>query len=211
MSQETQQNQEVTPESDVVGVVMMPHIEEDVPIPKNSHEALPSMSNEEEVVVRATTYKELTDLTGDTIDPTPEDREKAEALAQEMAKNPNKKQDIALYPNEQIAYLAGMVGIYNHMAVKDLAELKLYVVNKLINAAESTQNVKEQIAALRSIGEVDGVDAFKKKTEVTHKVESMEEVEKELLAMLSELKEKQLLKKAPETIDAEIVEEPTDE
>ncbi len=65
----------------------------------------------------------------------------------------------------------------------------------------------EKIAALRSVGEVDGVDAFKKKTEVVHKMETMEEVEKELLSMLSELKAKALLKPKSETIDAEIVED----
>jgi hypothetical protein len=72
-------------------------------------------------------------------------------------------------------------------------------------------NLKEQITALRSIGEVDGVDAFKKKTEVIHKMETMEEVEKELLSMLSELKQKALIKPKSEIIDAEIVEDARDE
>jgi hypothetical protein len=68
--------------------------------------------------------------------------------------------------------------------------LKLYVVNNLVRAVETTDNTKEKIAGLRAIGEIDGVDAFKKKTEVTHKVETMEEVEKELLEMLGSLKAK---------------------
>jgi len=202
--QNIQENQEVTPNSNVV---VMPPIEENIPLPRNSHEALPSMSNTEEIMVRAQTIKELSDITGEEIAPDANNVNDAQKIAEDMTKNPDKKQDIALYPNETIAFLAGMVGSMNHMIVKDLAELKLYVVNKLVNVVENTQNPKEQIAALRSIGEVDGVDAFKKKTEVVHKVESMEEVEKELLAMLGELKEKALLKPSPATIDAEIIED----
>lgn len=202
--QNIQENQEVTPNSNVV---VMPPIEENIPLPRNSHEALPSMSNTEEIMVRAQTIKELSDITGEEIAPDANNVNDAQKIAEDMTKNPDKKQDIAIYPNETIAFLAGMVGSMNHMIVKDLAELKLYVVNKLVNVVENTQNPKEQIAALRSIGEVDGVDAFKKKTEVVHKVESMEEVEKELLSMLAELKQKALIKPPAQTIDAEIIEE----
>jgi hypothetical protein len=86
------------------------------------------------------------------------------------------------------------------------------VVNKLVEIVHhEDSNLKEQITALRSIGEVDGVDAFKKKTEVIHKMETMEEVEKELLNMLSELKQKALIKPKSEIIDAEIVEDARDE
>jgi hypothetical protein len=95
--------------------------------------------------------------------------------------------------------------------VKDLADFKLYVVNSLVKMAETAKSDKDKIVALKSIGEVDGVDAFKKKTEVTHKMETMEEVEKELLSMLSELKQKALIKPKAETIDAEIVEDVRDE
>jgi hypothetical protein len=42
-------------------------------------------------------------------------------------------------------------------------------------------------------------------------METMEEVEKELLSMLSELKQKALIKPKAETIDAEIVEDDRDE
>ena len=211
MNQEVQQNQEATVETDVNKVVMMPHIEEGVPIPKHSREALPEMNNEDQVRLRSKTYKEISDLTGHDIDPTPEQREAAEKTMKEMITNPGKKQDLKQYANDQVAYLGGLVDIYNHAIVDDLAELKQYVVAKLVYAVEHTQNVKEQIAALRSIGEIDGVDAFKKKTEVIHKHETMEEVEKELITMLTELKQKALLKPKTETIDAEIIEDDTDD
>jgi hypothetical protein len=40
------------------------------------------------------------------------------------------------------------------------------------------------------LGEIDGVDAFKKRSEVTHKHMSIEEVEKELLQTLENLEDK---------------------
>jgi hypothetical protein len=190
----------------------VPHIEEGIPLPKNSHEALPSMNNEEEVMIRATTIKEMSDITGQQIAPDAKHRLDAEEVARDMITNPKKKQEFANYANETMAFLGGMVGTYNHMIVNDLADLKLYVVNKLVEIVQDEEsNKKEQITALRSIGEVDGVDAFKKKTEVVHKMETMEEVEKELLSMLSELKQKALIKPKSDIIDAEIVEDDRDE
>jgi CHAD domain-containing protein len=105
-----------------------------------------------------------------------------------------------------MAFLAGLVGQTQCMLVKDLADFKLYVINNLVKVIESTDNPKEKTTALRALGEVDGVDVFKKKTEVTHKLETMEEVEKELLSMLNEFKAKGLMKPPAETIDAEVIE-----
>jgi hypothetical protein len=210
MNQENiQENQE---DSVDFNAILVPHIEEGIPLPKNSHEALPSMNNEEEVMVRATTIKEMSDITGQQIAPDAKHRLDAEEVARDMITNPKKKQEFANYANETMAFLGGMVGTYNHMIVNDLADLKLYVVNKLVEIVQDEEsNKKEQITALRSIGEVDGVDAFKKKTEVVHKMETMEEVEKELLSMLSELKQKALIKPKSDIIDAEIVEDDRDE
>jgi hypothetical protein len=47
-------------------------------------------------------------------------------------------------------------------------------------------------------GEVDGVDAFKRRSEITHKQQSMEEVEKELLETLAKLEKR--------TVDVQMVE-----
>lgn len=209
MNQETQQNQEVTPESDVIGVVMMPHIEENIPLPKNAKDAMPDLNITDELNLRVETIKTLADIKGDPIDPDSQDIKDAENLAREILSNPMMKPEFDKYGNETLAYLAGLVAQTNTMIVKDLADFKLYVVNNLVKVAESTDNAKEKIMALRAIGEVDGVDAFKKKTEVTHKVESMEEVEKELLTMLNDFKAKGLIKK-PEVIDAEEIEDDDD-
>lgn len=207
--QNIQENQQDKPSNEVV---IVPFIEENIPIPKNAREALPSMTSEDEIMLRAQTIKEVSDIMGEEIAPNAENIKDAENLARKMVENPGMKQEYGLYANETVAYLGGLVGSYNHMIVKDLADLKLFVVNKLVEIVHhEDSNIKEQITALRSIGEVDGIDAFKKKTEVTHKMETMEEVEKELLNMLSELKQKALIKPKSEIIDVEIVEDARDE
>ena len=195
--------------SDVNHVIMVPNIEENIPLPKNAAEALPEMTVAEEVQMRANTIKLIADLKGDQIEPSYSDVKDAESLATEMVNNPALRPEFGNYTNETTAFLAGMVSQMNCMIVKDLADMKLYVLNKLVLEAEQSKNAKERISALRAIGEVDGVDAFKKKTEVTHKLETMEEVEKELLSMLGELKQKALLKPKAETIDAEVIEDDT--
>ena len=205
-----QQNQGDNPEHDVSHVIMMPNIEENVPLPKNSKDATPEMSMEEEITVRAETIKVISDLKGEPIEPSYKDQKDAVDLAKQMMTNPLLKPEFGTYTNETMAFLAGLVGQTQCMLVQDLADFKLYVVNNLVKIIESTDNPKEKTTALRALGEVDGVDAFKKKTEVTHKLESMEEVEKELLSMLNDFKAKGLLKEPPQTIEAEVVEEKTD-
>ena len=54
------------------------------------------------------------------------------------------------------------------------------------------------------ICEVDGVDAFKKRSEVTHKVMTLEEVEKELLDTLTKIEDKAIDVEAREVVRAEI-------
>ena len=46
----------------------------------------------------------------------------------------------------------------------------------------------DRIKAIRNLGEVDGVDAFKRKTEITHITKSGDELEKELLETIEQLK-----------------------
>lgn len=208
--QNTEQNQNLTIKSDVV---MMPHIEENIPLPKNAKDALPEMSQTEEIMVRAETIKEVSDITGEEIAPDANHMHNATKIATEMVTNPEKKQEFAIQPSPTIALLGGIVGSMNHMIVKDLADLKLYVVNRLVEIVEKTENAKEKTAALRAIGEVDGVDAFKKKAETTAKEESIDDVERELLKLLTEFKESGTFKAKPQaqTIDAELVEEVKEE
>lgn len=148
---------------------------------------MPSLSPHEELNVRARTIKMLSDLNGHPLEAGDEERKEAEDLARQMIENPKLRPDYAKYSNETMAYLAGMVAQTNCMIVDDLAELKLYVVNKLVYEVEHAKDSKSRIAALSKLGEIDGVDAFKRRSEMTVKVQPIEEVEKELLTVLDSL------------------------
>lgn len=199
-----QQNQGDNLEHDVSHVIMMPNIEEDVPLPKSAKDAMPDLSMEEELKVRVETIKTVADLKGEPIpEANPKEQQKAVDFVKEVMTNPNFKPEYGNYTDPTMAYCAGMVAQTQVLLAKELADYKLYVVNNLIKVIESTTNPKEKTTALRALGEIDGVDAFKKKSEVVHKVESMDEVEKELLTMLNEFKAKGLIKEGPQTIDAD--------
>jgi hypothetical protein len=164
--------------------ILVPDIDEAVPLPANMAEALPDLSPSDELQMRANTIRFFSDLTGQPICPNEEDAESAVSLAKEMVENPKLRPDFAKYPNETIALYAGLAARYNHMIVEELSDLKLYVVNKLFEAAEQSDDIKTRLQALKALGEVDGIDAFKKRSEVTHIIKPIEEVEKELLQVL---------------------------
>ena len=170
--------------------VIVPHIDDDIALPKNAREALPDMSPEEELSMRSNTVKLISDLAGENIEPSQDNMKEAEEVAKEMMVNPELKPDFDTYPNETIAYLAGMVAQTSHMVAKDLADIKLTVLNGLLQEATLAKSSRERIAAFKAVGEIDGVDAFKRKTEVTHITKSGDELEKELLATINELKGK---------------------
>tara|TARA_R100000005_G_C4982971_1_gene192164 strand:- start:1126 stop:1725 length:600 start_codon:yes stop_codon:yes gene_type:complete len=171
-------------------VVMVPNIEDSIPLPKNAREALPDMSPDEELTMRANTVKLISDLAGENIEPSTENMEQAKEVAAEMMANPKVKPDFGNYPNETIAYLAGLVSQTSHMVTEDLANIKLSVLNGLLQEAALAKSPRERISAWKAIGEIDGVDAFKKKTEVTHINKSGEELERELKKTIDELKGK---------------------
>ena len=172
--------------NDISGTVV-PEIEENIPLPASAADALPQLSPKEELDMRARTIKLLADINGDPITPSEEQKEVAQSLAKQMMQDPQMRPEYAKYPNEVMAYLAGMVSQSNCMLVDELSDLKMYVVNKLVYEIEHARDSKSRIAALSKLGEVDGVDAFKKRSEVTMKVQSIEEVEKELLITLEAL------------------------
>lgn len=163
----------------------VPEVEENIPLP----DAFPDLEPREELEMRARTIKLVSDLNGTPIEPTEEDRGKAVQIAQTLMTNPAKTPALSTYNNPTLAYLAGMVAQFDTLVVKELAELKVYVVNKLIAETEHA-DAKIRLGALKALGEVDGVDAFKKRTEMTVQQKSMEEVEKELLATLEKLEKR---------------------
>lgn len=168
----------------------VPNIEENIPLPANAKEAFPELTPAQELEMRANVIKLMSDLTGQPITPSKENAEEAKELARAMTSNPDYRPDFAAYPNETLAMLAGMVNQMKVSIVSDLSELKMYVINKLLTEIETAKDAKTRVAALTKLGEVDGVDAFKRRTEVTHKSQSLEEVEKELLEMVSYFKAK---------------------
>jgi hypothetical protein len=183
--------------------VVMPHIEDNIPLPKNAREALPEMSPDEELTMRAHTIKVISDIQDEAIEPSDDEMETAETIAKEMMKNPELKPEFGNYPNETIAYLAGLVNQTSHMVAKDLAEIKLSVLNGLLQEAAMAKSPRERISAWKAVGEIDGVDAFKKKTEITHINKSGEELERELRETIEQLKGK--------VIEGEVIEEDDDD
>lgn len=196
-TQNTEENQQL----DQNPVVMYPNIDENIPIPKNVREALPDLTNEEEVEMLANTIKLISDLTGQPIQATQEDVEEAKTIAEAMIKDPETKIQLKKYKNSTLASLAGMVESLNADVVDDLKDLKKFVINGLIKEATMSDKSKERITALRAIGEVDGVDAFKKHTEVVHKNMSMDDIESRLQALVGKL-QKRLEEKV---VDGEVV------
>lgn len=183
--------------------LLIPDIEENIPLPRNAAEAFPQLSPTEELNHRANVVKLMSDLTGQPIYPTKENTEEAKAIGREMMKNPNTRPEFARYPNETLAMLAGMVAQMNVQIVEELSELKMYTVNHLISSVEGAKDIKTKITALRALGEIDGVDAFKKRSEVTVKIQTIEEVEKELLELIDEVENKYIDVEAKEIVQKE--------
>jgi hypothetical protein len=185
----TEEDQEIT-QFDDDAVVIYPHIEENIPIPKNVREALPDLSNQEEIEMLANTVKLISDLTGQQIEATQEDIDEAKTVIKTMIKEPQTKLQIKKYKNGTLASLAGMVAELDAQVVDDLKDLKTFVINGLIKEATMSDKSKERITALRAIGEVDGVDAFKKHTEVVHKNMSMDDIEDRLKTLVTKLQKR---------------------
>ena len=171
-------------------VLIVPPLEEDIPLPKNAQEAMPQLTLEQELAMRANTIKLLSDLNGTPIEPNEAQKTEAIDLARKIMSDPNTKLDLTRYPNETMAFLAGLVAETTHTLVDDLAELKLFVINGLVKEAATSKDAKTRLSALSKLGEVDGVDAFKKRTETVIKHQTLEEVEDELLKVLGSIKGK---------------------
>ena len=197
---QTEQNQALNDKE----VVIIPHLEENISLPRNARDALPELNNEEELEMLTNTMRLLSDITGEPIQATKEDIAEAKTVITTMIKEPQTKLQLKKYKNGTLASLAGMVAELDAQVVDDLKDLKTFVVNGLIKEAATAEKSKERITALRAIGEVDGVDAFKKTTEVIHKSMSLDDIEDKLRTLVNRI-EKRIQDKKSEVIDAEIV------
>lgn len=178
--------------------MLIPDIESDIPLPASATDALADLTPAEELEMRARTIKLLADLKGEPLIPTEAQQLEAKEIAHQMMIDPKHRPEFAKYPNETMAYLAGMIAQSNCMLVEELSDLKLYVINKLIAEVEAADDTKARISALKLLGEVDGVNAFQKRTEVTVKIKPIEEVEKELLNILDGVEYKEIPQGTPE-------------
>lgn len=193
---------------DQAKVVMCPHIEDNIPLPLSARDALPELTNEEELEMMANTIKLLSDISGEPIQATQEDLQEAKTIAEAMIKDPNTKLQLKKYKNSTLASLAGMVESINSTVVDDLSDLKTVVVNGLLREAMTADKSKERITAFRALGEVDGVNAFKKHTEVVHTNMSMDDIEEKLKLLVNKIQrrvEDKEKEKESQVIDAEII------
>jgi hypothetical protein len=186
-------------------VVMMPPLEHDIALPKNASDALPELSTEEELEMMVNTIKLCSDIMGEEIKPTQEDIDEAKHVAKTIIAEPKTKIQLKKYKNSTLASLAGMVAELDTHVVDELKDLKTVVVNGLLKEAFTAEKSKERITALRAIGEVDGVDAFKKHTEVVHTTMPLEEVERKLAALINKVQQRVALEDTKE-VKGEIIE-----
>lgn len=163
---------------------LVPEIEEGIPLPKSAAEALPELSPREELDGIAKTYTELAGLTNSPLEFDPQDVEEAKKIAKQIVEDPKSRPNFNLMRDSTKAVLAGMLAQYDFEVVDDLVKLKNFLVNKVLEEIKGAPDSKTRIQALRMLGEIDGVDAFKKRTETTHVIKPIEEVEKELMSVL---------------------------
>jgi len=173
-------------------IPLVPDIDEGVPLPASVADAMPPLSQSEEIRMRAATIKLISDLTGTPIAPDSDDIARAEKIAKDHMADPELKLDLSKETNELQVYLAGLVAKANFQLVDELSELKTYVVNKLVYEIEHAGDSKTRIAAVTKLGEVDGVDAFKKRTETTHVIKTMAEIEQDLAKIIQSVEKRVL-------------------
>ena len=125
-------------------IILVPPMEEDIPLPKNAREAMPELTPEQELQMRANTIKLISDLTGEAITPTEEQKTDAIDLAKKLMADPHAQIDFTKYPNETMAFLAGLVAETKHNLVDDLSELKMFVINGLIREAGTAKDAKNE-------------------------------------------------------------------
>ena len=166
---------------------LIPAIDETVPLPRTATDIDLDLSPREEIEMRARTLKLLAELTNTTIETDEEDEAKAKQLMAHVNANPDFVPDFDKFSNGSILALAELVKANSVQIIPELSDLKHYIVNKLIYEVEYSKTSKDRIAALKSLGDIDGVDAFKKRTETTHIVKPIEEVEKELVTILDNI------------------------
>jgi len=76
--------------------------------------------------------------------------------------------------------LAAMMGEYDHEVVRDAAQMRQYVTNRLLEESEATKPGPTRMRALQLLGTITEVGLFTERTEVTVKTMPMESLEARL-------------------------------
>lgn len=152
----------------------VPEIDEGIPLPFRVSEAMPELNLREEMEARARTIQFLTNLQNPNV---------AVNSREDDASLP----PVRAYPAAAMAYLAELVREASPALVEDLSDYKHYVINKLVFEAEHAKTSKDRIAALAKLGDVDGVNAFKKRSEHTNLHKPLDELADEFTKTLDAL------------------------
>lgn len=110
------------------------------------------------------------------------------------------KSILALRAPEAVRHLVSMLSAYDWAFVEHAAEMRGYVVAKLLDETKAPDS-RTRLAALKLIGSLTEVGSFTERVEVIHKTEDTSVIEERIRARLA-----QLLPPVQEVQDAEVKE-----
>lgn len=76
--------------------------------------------------------------------------------------------------------LTAMLSEYDHQVVRDAAQMRLYVTNRLLEESESTKPANVRMRALENLGKITEVGLFTERSEITVKSMPVENLEAKL-------------------------------
>lgn len=146
----------------------IPQIDENIPIPAVDCLDLPVWTAAEEAQIQANTVAFLT--------------KKADQV-------PIFRQNIGVtslkqHTNATLAFLAGAIQQLDADLVDDPASLRRYIQNKLVYEVEHAAAPKDRLQALKMLGDMENVGAFKQRVESTVTVRNLVDVEKDLRELI---------------------------
>ena len=86
-----------------------------------------------------------------------------------------------------ILKLTAMLSEYDHEVVRDAAQMRQYVTNRLLEESDSKMPAQQRLAALKLLGQITEVGLFTERTEITVKTMPMENLEAKLYDKLKTL------------------------
>lgn len=112
---------------------------------------------------------------GADIRPTPEEKQ----VARDIFKGKQRVSKTNLYNPAVALHLQALLSQYDHEVVRDVAQLRLYVKNRLILESDNP-DAKVRLRALEMLGKMGDVGLFTERTEITVNHKSTAELEAKL-------------------------------